>query len=288
MSDTKTSVGVVCVDGTIATANEAHVSALDRGFLYGDSAFEVTRTYGGRPFRLAAHLDRLAASCARLRIAPPDRGALEAELARTIARSGLGECYLRVVVTRGGGPIGIDPATASGGAILIYALALRLPPPETYERGIAVALVPGSKEQALSVAKSGNYLSAVLAVAEARLRGADDAILCGAGGEILEGATSNVFVVQEGVVRTPPLAVGVLEGITRRTVIELAIRMGRPVQPTLLFPPALYRASEVFVTSSIREVVPVVRVDDVTIGDGRPGPMAHALHAAYREHTRGA
>lgn len=287
MSGASSPVGVISVDGSLSPASEARVAALDRGFLYGDSAFEVTRTYGGKPYRLDAHRERLAASCARLRLPVPEPARIEADVARALAASSLDECYLRIIVTRGGGPIGIDPGLAVGGSLLVYALPLRLPPPEVYERGIGVALVQGGKEPGMGSAKSGNYLFAVMAVAEAHARGADDAVLCGTGGEILEGATSNLFVVRGGVLATPPLGVGVLSGITRRTVISLARALGHRVDETILFPPALYRAAEIFVTSSIREVVPVVRVDDVTIGDGRPGPVTRALEAAYREHTRG-
>jgi branched-chain amino acid aminotransferase len=279
--------GVVQIDGVSVSAGDARVAALDRGFLYGDSAFEALRTYGGVPFRLREHLARLAHSCARLRMPAPDLAALAVDVNRAVRASDLDECYLRVVVTRGLGPIGIDPGAPGTSRTLVYALPLRLPPPDFYTRGVAVALVHGARDPALGGIKTGNYLAAVLAVAAAGDRGASEAVLLGASGEIAEGATSNVFVARDGVVRTPPLSTGILEGITRRVVIELSRETGSPAVEALLFPPDLYRADEVFITSSIREVVPVVRVDDVRVGSGAPGPLARRLAEAYRAHVRG-
>lgn len=282
-----TSEGIVCIDGVVVPAADARVGALDRGFLYGDSAFEALRTYGRVPFRLGEHLARLAHSCARLRMPDPDLRRIAGDVERAIAGSGLGECYLRIIVTRGAGAVGIEPRPAGAAATLVYALPLRLPPPDAYARGIGVALVHGARDPSLGGVKTGNYLAAVLAVSLARERGADEAVLLGASGEIAEGATSNVFVVRDGVVRTPPLSAGILEGITRRVTLELLRASGDAVQETLQFPSDMYRADEVFITSSIREVVPVVRVDDVTVRDGRPGPLTRRLVEAYRAHTRG-
>lgn len=279
--------GVVCIDGVVVPAADARVDALDRGFLYGDSAFEALRTYGRVPFRLGEHLARLAHSCARLRMAPPDLERIAADTQRAVAESGLDECYLRIIVTRGAGAVGIDPAATGASSRLVYALPLRLPAPDVYARGIGVGLVHGARDLSLGGVKTGNYLAAVLAVASVRERGAGEAVLLGPSGEVAEGATSNVFVVRGGVVRTPPLSAGILEGITRRVALELLRASGDVVEESLLFPPDLYRADEVFITSSIREVVPVVRVDDVDVRDGRPGPLTRRLMESYRAHTRG-
>lgn len=282
-----TTGGIVCIDGVVVPASEARVDALDRGFLYGDSAFEALRTYGRVPFRLAEHLARLAHSCARLRMSAPDLGRIAGDVERAIAASGLDECYLRIIVTRGAGAVGIEPDMAGAASTLVYALPLRLPSPEAYARGIGVALVHGARDRSLGGVKTGNYLAAVLAVAAAKERGADEAVLLGASGEIAEGATSNVFVVRKGIVHTPPLSAGILEGITRRVTMELLRASGDAVEESLLFPSDMYGADEVFITSSIREVVPVVRVDDVTVHDARPGPWTRRLVEAYRAHTRG-
>lgn len=279
--------GVVCIDGAVVPAADARVDVLDRGFLYGDSAFEALRTYGRVPFRLREHLARLAHSCARLRMTPPDLARIAVDTERAVAASYLDECYLRIIVTRGAGAVGIEPAAPGATRTLVYALPLRLPAPEVYARGIGIALVHGARDLSLGGVKTGNYLAAVLAVASAKDHGADEAVLLGASGEVAEGATSNVFAVRGGVVRTPPLSVGILEGITRRVTLELLRTAGDAVEESLLFSSDLYRADEVFITSSIREVVPVVRVDDVTVHDGRPGPVTKRLVEAYRAHTRG-
>lgn len=278
--------GVVSIDGVVGPASAARVDALDRGFLYGHSAFEALRTYGRVPFRLREHLARLAKSCVRLRMPAPDLERIASDLHRTVEASGLAECYLRIVITRGTGPIGIA-AGAERPCTIVYALPLNLLPADAYARGIGIALAHGARDPSLGGIKSSNYLAGVLAVAAAKERGADEAVLLGANGEIAEGATSNVFMVRAGRVLTPPLSAGILEGITRRVVFELLRAIEVPVAEELMFPSDLYRADEVFITSSIREVVPVVRVDDVAVGDGSPGGLARRLREAYRAHTRG-
>ena len=281
--------GVICIDGDIGPARDARISVFDRGFLFGDSAFEVMRTYGGRPFREREHAQRLRASCERLLIplATSDE-ALARDTRRTIEASGLAECYVRVMVTRGIGPMSLDLSEAREPSILIFALPLRLLPPETYAQGVAVGLCHAARAtdgtRAIG-AKTSNYLASVLALHDVRQRGCHEALIVGPGGEVVEGATSNVFVVHDGALATPPAEAGILVGITRRTVIELAHALGLPVRELQLHPGDLYRAHEVFITSSVREIVPVVRVDDVTIAGGQPGPITQRLHAAYRAQT---
>jgi len=282
--------GAVWIDGNLQRAADARVSVFDRGFLYGDSAFEVMRTYEKRPFREAAHLDRLRGSCERLLIS---LGASNAELSRiiggTIAASGLDECYVRVMVTRGVAPMSLDLSQAKQPSLLVFALPLSPPPAAVYEQGIAVGLSSASRAtdgtRAVG-AKTSNYLGSVLALHEVKGRGAQEALICGPTGEVVEGATSNVFVVRHGVLHTPPIEAGILAGITRRTVLDLAASLGLQVHELPLHPADLYHAQEVFITSTVREVVPVVRVDDVTIADGRPGPITARVLAAYRTETR--
>lgn len=278
--------GVVWIDGVRHAAADAKVSVFDRGFLFGDSAFEVMRTYDGVPFRLDLHLARLQTSCERLLIGltmPIDQ--LAAEVVDVVAASGLSEAYVRVVVTRGSGPMGIAIGPELTPSILIYALPLSVPAAELYERGVAVGLkrigrpTDGTGAEG---AKASNYLGSVLAVNEVRARGGAEAIIVGPGGQVIEGATSNVFTVRGGRVFTPPPRVGILEGITRRTVMELCEAAGRDFSEAQLHPQDLYSADEVFITSSIREIMPVVRVDDVQVGSGTPGPVARELLDAYR------
>jgi branched-chain amino acid aminotransferase len=284
------SQGAVWIDGVLQPAQQARVSVFDRGFLYGDSAFEVMRTYDKRPFREAAHLARLRRSCERLLIALPRSDQQLAEIvASTIAASHLPECYVRVMVTRGVGPMNIDLAQATEPSILVFALPLTPLAASVYENGIAVGLSRAARATdgtRAAGAKTSNYLGSVLALHEVKQRGAQEALILGPSGEVIEGATSNVFIVRRGELITPPIDAGILAGITRETVLEVAAEQALPVHETPLHPSDLYRADEVFITSTVREVVPVVRVDDKTIGDGKPGPISARLLAAYRAKTQ--
>jgi branched-chain amino acid aminotransferase len=281
--------GSVCIDGEVGPARDARISVFDRGFLYGDSAFEVMRTYAGRPFREREHLQRLRASCERLLISLAASGdELARDVRRTIQASQLPECYVRVMVTRGVGPMNIDLTEARTPSVLIFALPLRELPVTMYEQGVAVGLCHAARAtdgtRAMG-AKTSNYLSSVLALHEVKQRGCHEALIVGPHGEVIEGATSNVFVVRDGLLVTPPAEAGILVGITRQTVIALAARLQLQVHETQLHPADLYRAEEVFITSTVREIVPVVRVDDVVVGNARPGPITQRLLAAYREET---
>jgi len=283
--------GVVDIDGVLHPAREARISVFDRGFLYGDSAFEVVRTYGHVPFRGREHLERLERSCARLRMALPVAIAeLEARIARAVAASGQPECWLRVVVTRGAGPIGMDFSPELAPSVVIFALPLKVPDERLYRDGIAVGLVhtirtvDGTKAAG---AKTSNYLASMLALDEVKQRGCQEAIILGSRGEVVEGATSNVFAVHAGLLHTPPISAGILEGITRRTVLELARARGMRCEEREMSPQDLLGADEVFITSSIREVVPVTRVDGVAIGGGRPGAVVAELLDGYRERAWG-
>jgi branched-chain amino acid aminotransferase len=282
--------GVVDIDGVLQPARDAKISVFDRGFLYGDSAFEVVRTYGHVPFRGREHIARLARSCERLRMALPVAPAeLEARIARAVAASGQIECWVRVVVTRGVGPIGLDLRAELQPSVLVFALPLKAPDERWYREGIAVGLVhtlrtvDGTKAAG---AKTSNYLASMLALDEVKQRGCQEAIILGAQGEVVEGATSNVFTARAGALSTPPITAGILEGITRRTVLELAAERSIPCHERELRPDDLLAADEVFITSSIRELVPVTSVDGARIGSGQPGPLCARLLAAYRELAR--
>lgn len=282
------SVAVV-IDGRVRPETDATVPVFDRGFLYGDSVFEVMRTYGGVPFEERAHLERLERSCDRVGIRlPVDLETLSNEVAEAVRAAGNPESYVRIIITRGTGPVTYDPSTARDPARIVMALPVTAPPPVTYERGIAVATVGAAlPAQASSAAgaKASNYLANLLAVQQARERGGQEALLLSADGAVLEGASSNVFVLRAGTLHTPRAEAGILEGITRRRVLALAREEAVPVVQGVLFVQDLYDADEVFITSSIREVVPVVRVDGVPVGDGRPGPVARRLLEAYRRAT---
>ena len=224
---------------------------------------------------------------------PVARETLADEVARGIEASKEPEAYVRIVVTRGAGPIGLDPALAEHPVRLVLVLPLSPQPAAQYADGVSVVLVqPGPRAGMLPVsetgtAKTGNYLPNVLAVRDARARGGYEAFLLDPTGRVWEGASSNVFVVQGGRVRTPPLTAGILEGITRRHVMEIARRQGRAVEEVDVFAADLFAADEVFLTSTLREIVPVTRIDGKEIGGGRPGPVARELLEAFRKEARG-
>jgi len=282
--------GVVFIDGAVVDAGAARVPVFDRGFLYGDSVYEVLRTFAGTPHAFADHHRRLQGSAERIGMAVPGLAEVEAATLAAIAASGEPECYLRIIVTRGAGPINLDPAAADAPRLIVFALPLRLPDPHLYEDGATLALVgarrnaPGSLDP---MVKSGNYLNSVLAVAEARRKGAYEALMCDSVGRLAEGASSNLFIVKGGRIATPPLSIGLLPGITRHRVMALGRRQGVYVDEKALWPHDLFAADEAFITSSVRGVMPIVRCDDAPIGSGRPGPVTLQIWAAYRESTEG-
>ncbi|MGH7293929.1 MAG: aminotransferase class IV [Polyangiaceae bacterium] len=277
---------VVSIDGVLRAPGEAVVSVYDRGFLYGDAVFEVLRTYGGRPFALDEHLARLRRSASRVFIElPVGDDFLRAEIAAALAAAGGGEHYVRIVFTRGSGPLGLDPATASHPLRVLLVEPVTPPPREAYLHGIAVVTVAtrrATEGPAAEGAKLANYLPNLLAVREARLRGAQEALVVDARGKVVEGASSNVFAVHAGRLATPPESAGILPGITRAHLLAAARDLGIVVDERELDPADLYAADEVFVSSSIRELLPVVRIDDRRVGGGAPGPVARALHRRFR------
>jgi branched-chain amino acid aminotransferase len=290
---------VVNLDGLLVPPSEAKVSIFDRGFLYGDSVYEVIRTYGGRPFEEAAHLARLAHSAERIGLSPKwDAARVAREIERTLEASrggdrpdpeaapwNVGERYLRVVMTRGAGEIGLDPALAVDPVALVIAQPVSGPPLRAYREGVAAVIVHvrhPAPDAVDASAKTGAHLPNVLAVREARAAGAHEALLLDGRGFVTEGSSSNVFAVSGGVVRTPPLEAGILEGVTRGVVLRLARAEGLPVEELPLRPEDLEGADEVFITSTVREVLPVVRLGTRRVGAGVPGAVTHRLHRALR------
>ena len=285
------------VEGRLVPPEQAFVPVLDRGFLYGDSVYEVVRTYGGRVFELGRHLDRMDRSAARIGLSLPQRTHLESELFRTLEAAGNAESYARLIVTRGEGRFGLAPHLAEGlHRLIVLVRPLEPPAPEQYDRGLqmAVARIRRNPPQALDPAlKTGNYLNSALALREAHAAGADDALLLDLRGQVTEASTSNVFFVQGGVVVTPPLVLGMLEGVTRGLVIEVARGDGLLVREEPHGPEALAAADEVFVTSTIREVMAVTSLllldgekpDRRVVSGGKPGPITRRLHASFRRHV---
>jgi branched-chain amino acid aminotransferase len=278
---------VVCIDGRLVRPEEAVVSVFDRGFLYGDSVYEVLRTHRGVPFQLEAHLTRLEQSAARIAMETPlPLERLREETLTIHQQSGFSESYLRIVVTRGSGKIGLDIALATEPRRIIVAeeLSRMLPPPEVYRDGAEVAVVGVRKNLREAVdpaAKTGNYLNSVMALAEARRSGAYEALMLDHQGRLTEGASSNVFLVIAGLLLTPSLEVGILKGVTRTVVLDLAREAGIPALELPLTADTLERAEEVFITSSIREIVPITRVDGRRVGNGRPGRLTERLQSLF-------
>jgi branched-chain amino acid aminotransferase len=282
----------IAVDGIISDEHSARISVLDRGFLYGDSVYEVIRTYGSQPFALEAHLRRLERSAALLGFPLPiSTTELAGEIRATVRAAGNPESYIRVVVTRGSGPINLDPSTAEHPCRVVIVTALTPYPAELYDEGAKICLVPAGRLSGGAVplgAKSGNYLVNIMALRTARQQGAHEAVMLDTAGRVAEGASSNVFALfGHRSLRTPPLSVGILEGITRHLVIELARQMDLEVEEAELLPDDLRRAREIFLTSTLREVMPVTRVDDWEVGEGRVGPVALALRQRYRSSATG-
>ncbi|MEO6600383.1 MAG: aminotransferase class IV [Polyangiaceae bacterium] len=277
----------VMIDGALVPAERAVVSVFDRGFLYGDSVFESLRTYRGKPFDLSLHLARLERSAARVFIPLPISVAiLEREVLQAIDAHSSVERYVRMTLTRGvGRSLGLDPELAETPLRVIQVMDLTLPPPELYERGIhaiSYRIERASDTAGVADAKIGNYLLAVLAMRAARAAGAQDALLMSSNGDLLEGTTSNVFAVFGGKLLTPPENSAILPGITRAHVLELARVTGVPVELRAMPKAEIAGADEVFICSSIRELVPVVNLDGRAVGPGVPGPVTRELHRLYR------
>jgi branched-chain amino acid aminotransferase len=261
----------------------ATISVFDRGFLYGDSVYETLRTAGGNLVELPAHLDRLFTSAAGIAFELPfDRGAITAAIAGTLTAAGNPDSRIRVIVTRGTGPLALDTRLAESPVLVIIVQPLVVPTQEERERGITAVIVSDREGSVLPGLKTGNYLGNILALRRAHELGGEDAIMCNAGA-VAEGANSNVFMVVEGSVHTPSLTTGLLAGITRETVIRLLRDpLGVPIHERTITPEQLRAADEVFLTSSIRGVMPVTTLDGAAVGTGRPGPVTRRVIEAFQ------
>jgi branched-chain amino acid aminotransferase len=282
------------VNGKMTDGREAVIPVLDHGFLFGEGVYETLRTYNGRPFLLDRHLRRLRTSAGMINLdVPLNNEEFTARLTDTLAGaremippSPPKEWYVRMLLTRGVGELSYDPAACPKPSLVIIVKPLDVPSPEAYENGVPVVLVSVMRNHPDSVnplIKSNNLLNNALAMQEAVRRGAFEGVMRNYRGEISECTTANIFVVKEGLVLTPPLDAGLLAGITREFLFELGPAQGVPVRDAVLRDDDLFGADEVFLTSTTRELVPIVRVDDRTIGDGKPGPVTRKLLRAFRD-----
>jgi branched-chain amino acid aminotransferase len=281
----------VNVNGRVFDQAHAVISVFDHGFLYGEGVYETLRTYNGQPFLFDRHMRRLRNSAGMLTLAVPLTDVqLDARIRETMNAAGLGgrpgvEAYIRVLLTRGVGDLSYDPAGCPTPTIVVIVKAHVGPAAEIYERGVAVALVeiirnhPGTVNPLI---KSNNLLNNALAMQEAARHGGFEGVMRNYRGELAECTQSNLFVVKDGAAMTPPLDAGLLAGITREFLFEVGRDAGIPVREAVLMDADLFGADEAFLTSSTREVVPIVQVDSTTIGSGSPGPITRALLHGYR------
>ncbi|MGB7218828.1 MAG: aminotransferase class IV [Vicinamibacterales bacterium] len=286
----------VNVNGRVFDQEHAVVSVFDHGFLYGEGIYETLRTYNGQPFLFDRHMRRLRVSADMLTLPVPLTDAeLAARCRETMNAAGLGggpdsEAYVRILVTRGIGDLSYDPAACPTPSIIVIVKAHVSPPREVYERGVSVTLVsivrnhPGTVNPLI---KSNNLLNNALAMQEAFRRGAFEGIMRNYRGELAEGTQTNLFVVKNGAALTPPLDAGLLAGLTREFLFEVGAELGIPVREAVLRDEDLFSADEAFLTSTTREVAPIVRVDDKKIGAGVPGPTTRALLDGYRRKAHG-
>jgi branched-chain amino acid aminotransferase len=286
---------VAYVNGRICAQQDAMISVFDHGFLYGEGVYEVIRTYGQELFLVGRHFRRLRTSASMIALdAGMSDAALEGIVKETIAayRGGAGdaarggEVLARVLLTRGIGEMSYDPTKSPHPSLVVIVKPLVPPPASAYERGVAVSLVSVVRNHPASVdprIKSNNLLNNVLAMQEALRRGPFfEAILRNFRGELAECSQSNLFLIKDGAARTPALDAGLLAGITREFVEEVGVEAGIPMVDAVLRDDDLFGADEAFLTSTSKEIVPIVRVDDRVIGSGRPGPITLRLLDAYR------
>ena len=280
----------IYISGKLYEKEDAKISVYDHGLLYGDGVFEGIRVYSGKVFRLEQHLERLwnSAKAIWLQI-PISREEMAQAVCDTVQVNQIQDGYVRLVVTRGAGTLGLDPNRTSHPQVIIIADCIALYPPGYYEKGLEIITVSTVRNHPAALSpriKSLNYLNNILAKIEGLQAGCEEALMLNHKGEVSECTGDNIFLVSKGTLFTPSVDAGILEGITRAVVIELAGRAGIPVRETPLTKHDVYIADEVFLTGSAAEIVPVVKIDSRPIGNGQPGPITRQLIALFHEVTR--
>lgn len=280
----------IYIDGRFHDKENARISVFDHGLLYGDGIFEGIRAYNGRVFELDAHLDRLYDSARAILLEVPlPRERMEQVILESVRVNRLRDAYIRVLVTRGAGDLGLDMRKCKVPTVVVIADKIALFPKEVYERGLALitsSLRRLGPDQLSPSIKSLNYLNNILARAEATRAGCDEAILLNREGFVAECSGDNIFHVRGGVVTTPPVHAGILEGVTRAVAMRLAKEtLGLEVKEEMFTTAELYRAEEVFVTGTGAEIIGVCRIDGRPISDGRPGPLTQRLVEAFRKYA---
>jgi len=268
------------INGVITALEDAKISVLDHGLLFGDSVYETLRTYQGKPFLFLRHFRRLQHSAEGLHLQLPwTREQTFDQIQRTLLP---GECRIRLVVTRGVGALSADPETCHDPTTIIIVVPLRALPQEIYSDGVEVIISSVRRSPRMADVKSGSLIHQVLAAREAKEKNAFEAILLTADEKLSDGITSNIYLVRNGTVMTPSHDAGIVEGITRGVILDISRSMGLPVIEGFFPVSDIAGADEMFLTSTTREVVPIVRVDGRAFGTGRPGPVTKRLLEAYR------
>lgn len=280
----------IYIDGKYYDQRNARISVFDHGLLYGDGIFEGIRAYNGRVFKLKEHIDRLFCSAKSILLNLPMAHAdIMTAIVETCRRNKLRDGYIRLVVTRGPGTLGLNPNRCKNPSVIIIAGKIQLYPPELYRQGMDIVTVPTTRNlhSALNPAiKSLNYLNNIMAKIEANNAGCEEAVMLNAEGFVAECTGDNIFIVKEGQLLTPPLAAGALYGITRRVVMDLAAQAGLKVSESDLTRYDLFNANECFLTGTAAELMPVVKIDGRVIGTGTPGPVTGNLMTQYHALTK--
>jgi branched-chain amino acid aminotransferase len=280
----------VSINGKLVDKSEAKVSVYDHGLLYGDGVFEGIRIYSGKVFRLREHIDRLYESARHIYLEIPwPRERMTEEVVKTVQANNKVDGYIRLVITRGVGNLGLDPTKCGTPEIIIIVDDISLYPSKYYEEGLEVitsSFIRNHPNALSPRVKSLNYLNNILAKVEAVRAGCQEAIMLNHVGEVAECTGDNLFVVKHGAIRTPPSSAGILEGVTRNAVIELAREAGIDIREAVLTRHDVYSADEVFLTGTAAEVVAVVKADGRPIGTGKPGPVTRQLRERFQALVR--
>lgn len=280
----------VYISGKFCDKENAKVSVFDHGFLFGDGVFEGMRSYNGKVFRLREHMIRLWNSAKALMITIPiPLEEMESAVDQTLKINGISDGYIRLIVTRGIGTLGLDTHLCNNPQIIIIADHLALYPQEHYEKGLEIVTASTVRTNPSMVSpqiKSLNYLNNILAKIEGHHAGCVEALMLNTKGEVAECTGDNIFIVSKGKLHTPPPEAGILEGITRKTVLDIAAEMGIPVKEVPMTRLDIFVADECFLTGSAAELIPVVKLDGRPIGDGKPGAMTKKLLDRFHEKTK--
>ncbi|HEV2295468.1 MAG TPA: branched-chain-amino-acid transaminase [Tepidisphaeraceae bacterium] len=280
----------IWLDGRLVDKQDAKISVYDHGLLYGDGVFEGIRVYAGKLFKAPEHLRRLYDSAKAIRLTiPVSPEAFLAAIEETVRANELDNCYIRAVVTRGVGFLGIDPNKCSNPSVIIIADQIHVYPKELYEKGIAVITAATIRTHPAALSprvKSLNYLNNILARIEANDAGVPEAIMLNHAGNVAEGTVQNIFIVRDGRVLTPTAVDGILEGVTRQTMLDLCAQMKIPHEQRTLQKHDLYVADECFLTGTGAEVMPVTRIDGRIVGAGAVGPITKGLIDAFHKCVR--